>query len=213
MRSLVSWVNSDRLGLQWDWPKGIESALILTRRDGYPTGPEDDRAKRFNCTKTEYEQQHGFHITPPKSEYLFITVYATALDSGVPIHSAAQRKDCRKKVSLNARRILLYSVSGKRRLFSRSTGTNGHGQLILTNNAGGNLLLPDLVLVGRIGSRPVYPTDGISILEIPDGTLLGAKGSVSFSLDRVNSNMKYRLFAQNESVYDSIEIKSTHSSL
>ncbi|KAA2261292.1 hypothetical protein F0L68_17725 [Solihabitans fulvus] len=146
----------DRLGatvrLTWEWPAGVAEVLVVWRASGPPQGPGDPAASRTEVTRVSYDSA-GVHLSVAGGGDYWFGV-CTAFPGG----------DGKQYGPLTSVRE---SMTGEARYEVRRASLLSRGKRVLTVD--GADVLPDMVLVGKTGTRPMNQDDGVVLLRLSSG--------------------------------------------
>lgn len=180
-----------RLVCRWDWPAGVNTAVIAWRTDGFPTGPADRLATRQQCHRFHYDQHGGFTFSAPIADRLFLVVYAAT-----PVEDEVQYGPgglgARREVPLRACARIRYAVKEVRRFL----GLFGPTEYQLDVSADVETTLPELVLVGRANEVPLDRDDGKIVYRIPAGAACGPDKpyTIRWPTNQLSRKPRFRLF-------------------
>ncbi len=178
--------------LIFDWPADVERVLVAWKDGGYPSGPNDRSANRKVFTRGEYETLRAIRLRAPSPDGLHFVLFAEIGEGD----SSSYLAPSYKAVGAARKGKITYSIGTKKR-FGRLRGAVLE---LKTTSA-----TPPLVLRGQVNASPVFPTQGMGLLDIPE---LAEAGSHRFELPAglLKSGMYCKLFLVDQADYEYFDV-------
>ncbi len=144
--------------LTWNWPPGLEEVAVCHAQEGYPEDPCRQAGARVRITRRQYERGGGWMLRRPEQVPHYFSVFAKA---GEDLYAPAAHA----LVGMGRAASVAYRVVVKKRLLRRSV-EDAWLELTL-KGAGGHLVLPELLVIGKSRQVPLSPRDGEVMVEVP----------------------------------------------
>lgn len=185
-------IAGNTLYISFDWFVKAESALLLYKEGGYPTGPDDRTATRVSVTKARYNAGRSIVIHNVERVNYYFTLYACY---GGDDYSPGIRTEF-----FNAEQgIIKYDVKIEKGLFGL-----GKSKIKLSVTGEHINKIPRMVLVMKNGILPLDITDGIQVATVEETN--GSRASVSIENNNVTDRTKFQLFFEDEKNYNVMQI-------
>jgi hypothetical protein len=162
VRSLRAQTLSGAVRLSWEWPDGATTAQVVWSSGSKPGGPTDPQACRAELSKASYDGR-GFERRLAAGQYWFGVCTAVRNDTGV---------------SYGPLELVEATVTGRASYQVRKDRFARSYTITVDCDGGGEL--PDLVVVGKSGTRPEGPDDGRRLAHIQAGP---SPRTAKFSVD------------------------------
>ena len=170
-----------------DPPKDATGFVVLIRHDKFPTGLEDRQTVRAAVSIKQYEYNSAIVIDSVESKRYFFSVFAEFRRDGERDYSpgADYLFDNSPKANIT------YTVSVQKPLFGAKT-------LVLEFRADEkNFTLPDLDIVSKVGSAPVFKAAGDLFHSIPGQSVEGSL-AVRIPMNSLGKNTYIKVFFHSE---------------
>ncbi|MBC8061338.1 MAG: hypothetical protein H7Y18_11840 [Clostridiaceae bacterium] len=183
-------VKYNQLCIEWDWPVGVNKALVCYRNDKFPLKPEEKDCYKFTVEKGFQEKTGEFIINKLKDESYYFWVFPIIFENG-----DMKYLEGKKRLVVNkAVGQIYYELKVKKNLLRQVKSVK---ILLKTNEE--ELTLPPTVLVAKKGSVPIFKSDGNEIYRL-DYTVIGKAKSVEIEVpqESIIKNTYIKLFIEDE---------------
>ncbi len=180
------------------WPKLIQHTLFVYRNDQYPTGPEDELAKRIFCSKEQYDNNAGILVSNPDEGMYYGIVYAYVDNGEKKIYS----EGAMVTVNNEPQRLVYFSFSYKKSLFSRKASFE------VTIRSDGDFVFPKFLMVAKKDSRPLRKTDGYIICTSDKEVMANKSYTYKYEVDEIKKGTVIQMFFVNDTDYARYKIQN-----
>lgn len=183
-------VKYNQLSIDWDWPYGVKSVLILYRNDKFPAKPNDSSAVKITVEKNYGETVGQFTIHKVKEENYYFCVFPI-VKTGDDINYLEGKK--RLIVSKEPSEVF-YNLKVKKRLLGGIKAVS-----IIFRTSSKEINLVPTVLVAKKGNLPVFKSDGEEIYKFDYIKLSKDEFvEVEVPIDIIKKNTYVKLFLEDE---------------
>lgn len=191
-------INSD-IRIAVKWPEDAVSVLVIYGNDKYAKTMEDRKGKTVrNISKKQYLADTGLYIKNIEQKDYYITLYSATRLNGETVYSDGTQ--------------ILFSNSPKADIqyAIRTKGFLMNKQIEVEFSSSINAFqLPDIDLVIKMGSMPVYASTGTTIQHIPAQAVQGSL-KVTFPVNSVPKSSYLKAFFTDEDTHDEITLRPAY---
>lgn len=151
IKNIKTSVSPNQCQIEWDWPKGIHSVSVVTSETEFPNSPNKSKQ---HYSKAQYNQVGGLVLPIEQEKEMYITIFAVEKHGDQLLFA----KGVHAFVSTKKPPIMTYFIERKK-IFSKKTEL-----VICFENH--QSLVPELVVIKKVGSQPLNISDGEEICTI-----------------------------------------------
>lgn len=189
--------------VEFDWPEGIDDAMVLMRLDAYPDSPDDPIAVRAESNKIQYDSNAGIIIQNPPEGMLYTSVYTFLKNGSDTFYSQPENI----LINNEPQRNVLYSFNYKRPgLFSKAS------ILTIDISSSGTFVLPQFIIVAKYSSIPLRRDDGDIICGVSEQTEIEGRKTFELDVPELKKGTRLKMFFLNDKHYKKYKIQNSGSS-
>jgi len=180
----------EHLVARWEWPSGIQVAVVALREDRFAVSADDPLATVHRCPRWVYEGEGGFRFPIPVAGVVYVTVFAAEHVASGWRYSSGCTRGARCVAKGGRHCLVRYRV---RKASPLAWLLLNRIRWELTVGVDRPADLPDLVLVGKEGGVPLNARDGVALLRIPGSKYIPGDPIVH-TFETAKGFWKFRLF-------------------
>ena len=193
-------INSGRIYIEWNWPKGAQKVIVAYRHRNFPKKYDDSSAITKIISKNQYDRDSGFIINKLENKDYYFTFFVVAGEGKDILYSSG--KQC--LISNSGIEEILYEIKVKKNLFRKIKSVN-----IILSTTGNFIYLPEMVLVKKNGNLPFRKSDGLIILKTMKGSLNKTdKKILEIPISKLSNNEYGKLFLADDTLTDKYRLMS-----
>lgn len=190
-------VKYGQLSLEWGWPEGIDKVLLCYRMDRFPEAPSDSSASHVIIEREENFETGGHTISKIEEGNYYFCIYAMVEYENKTLYAEGQRRLVVNKVPQE----IFYKIDLKRSLLgklkSAKISLSAPSSKLSPN---GEIELPQLILISKIGNMPIQKSDGEILFNIDYQTLKNDEiMDFDLPIENIRKNMYVKLFFVDDS--------------
>lgn len=175
-----------QLSIEWGWPNGIKKVKLCCRMDRFPQNVNDPQAMQIEIERVGNSEKGSYIINKVSEGNYYFTVFTSAKSIDKVITSQGQRRLIVNKVPDN----IYYNLKVKSSILGKIKSV----QIELSVEKD-ELDIPQLVLVGKVGSMPIQKSDGEIIMNTDYNSVKTRELlSIDVPVDSIKKNMYVKLF-------------------
>ena len=187
--NLTATINSGKLYLEWEWPRGVSKVLIMYHHQHFPTRDEEAVPLKKRFTNVEYLRNSAYVIPSPSTADYYFTVYAIVGEGENLLYSTG------KNFLISNTRIIevYYDITINRSFLGKINAAE-----LRLFSKGERIQLPETLLVLKNGNLPIRKTDGTPILEIRSRSIGPEPTVVEIPTAHIQRGAFIKLFFKND---------------
>lgn len=183
--------------ITFEWPRSVDNALLIYRRDTYPTGIDDPLAQKVECSKDKYDINNGVVISKSAKGTFYVEVYTYVETSVHRVYSKA----CRILICNESKRDAYYTLK-----YNRFGIFNKKCTLTVKVETSGACVFPGFEIVSRVGNLPLSRSDGHTVCRVDEDNEINGSCTFRFEVSPMEQGTRLKMFFLNDKDYKSFKI-------
>lgn len=193
----TEWINSD-LHIRIEWPEDAVSVLVLYGNDNYAKSLEDRVGKTSrNISKKQFEADQALILKNIEKKDYYITLYSACRVNGELIYSEGTRLSFSNRPKAD----IQYTI--------RTKGFLNKQIEVEFKSTEPSFLLPEIDLVSKQNSVPVYSNSGSVVRHIPEQTVEGSH-TETFDMKSFPKGSYIKAFFTDENKNDEMSLRPAY---
>ena len=193
----TEWINSD-LHIRIEWPEDAVSVLVLYGNDNYAKSLEDRVGKTSrSISKKQFEADQALILKNIEKKDYYITLYSACRVNGELIYSEGTRLSFSNRPKAD----IQYTI--------RIKGFLSKQVEVEFKSTHPSFLLPDIDIISKQNSVPVYSNSGSVVRHIPEQTVEGSHTEI-FDMKSFPKGSYIKAFFTDENQNDEMSLRPAY---